>query len=117
MMKVLFASIFIILFSISPAKAFPDIIIRDIVVPAGKEVMLRAEVKGKLFRKGGELIEFFVNGKSIGGIREIAFFDKVHKDISLLNYIAAISVFLKALLIPKLVRLSSKSLQEKTPIP
>ena len=52
-----------------------------------------------------------------GGIREIAFFDKVHKDISLLNYIAAISVFLKALLIPKLVRLSSKSLQEKTPIP
>jgi hypothetical protein len=65
-MKALITLISIILFSISPAKAFPDIIIHDIVVPAGKEVMLRAEVKGKLFRKGGELIEFFVNGKSIG---------------------------------------------------
>lgn len=66
MMKVLFASIFIILFSISPTKAFPDIIIHDIVVPADKDVMLKAEVKGKFFRKGGEVVEFFVNGKSIG---------------------------------------------------
>ncbi|HKZ56501.1 MAG TPA: hypothetical protein VJ024_02245, partial [Thermodesulfovibrionales bacterium] len=65
-MKALITLISIIVFFISPTKAFPDIIIHDIVVPAGKEVMLRAEVKGKLFRKGGELIEFFVNGKSIG---------------------------------------------------
>jgi hypothetical protein len=66
MMKVLFTSIFIILFFIFPASALPDIIVHDIVVPAGKEVMLKAEVKGKFFRKGGELVEFFVNKKSIG---------------------------------------------------
>jgi len=43
-----------------------EIIIHDMVVPAGKEVMLMAEAKGKLFSKGGEMVEFFVNGKSIG---------------------------------------------------
>lgn len=65
-MKALITLISIIVFFISPAKAFLDIIIHDIVVPAGKEVMLKAEVKGKFFRKGGELVEFFVNRKSIG---------------------------------------------------
>jgi hypothetical protein len=28
--------------------------------------MLRAETKGTLFSKGGELVEFFINGKSLG---------------------------------------------------
>jgi hypothetical protein len=65
-MKLVIIFTFIILFFIFPACALPDIVVHDIVVPAGKEVMLKAEVKGKLFRKGGELVEFFVNGKSIG---------------------------------------------------
>jgi hypothetical protein len=50
----------------SPARALSDIIVHDMVVPMGKKVMLKAEVKGKLFSKGGEMVEFFVNGKSIG---------------------------------------------------
>jgi hypothetical protein len=53
-------------FVIFPAGVQAEIVIHDIVVPAGKEVMLRAEVKGKLFSKGGEIVEFFVNGKPIG---------------------------------------------------
>jgi len=66
-MRVLVLSInIIILFSIFPTIALSDIIINDIVVPVGKGVMLVAEVKGKLFGKGGEVVEFFVNEKSIG---------------------------------------------------
>jgi len=49
-----------------PAFALSDIIVHDSVVPAGKEIMLKAEVKGRLFSKGGEVVEFFVNGKSVG---------------------------------------------------
>jgi hypothetical protein len=49
-----------------PASALSDVIVQDSVVPVGKEIMLTAEVKGKLFSKGGEMVEFFVNGKSIG---------------------------------------------------
>ena len=66
-MRVLVLSInIIILFSIFPTIALSDIIINDIVVPVGKGVMLVAEVKGKLFGKGGEVVEFFINEKSIG---------------------------------------------------
>lgn len=32
----------------------------------GKEVMISAETRGKLFRKGGEIVEFLVDGKSLG---------------------------------------------------
>lgn len=66
-MRVLVTSICsIVLFFTFSAKALSDIIVHDMVVPAGKKVMLRAEVKGKLFSKGGEMVKFFVNGKSIG---------------------------------------------------
>jgi hypothetical protein len=67
-MKVLALFISIFLLFILPATVLPDIIVYDIVVPAGKEVMLKAEVKGKFFRKGGELVEFYVNKKYIGKI-------------------------------------------------
>jgi hypothetical protein len=53
-------------FVIFPVGVQSEIVIHDMVVPAGKEVMLRAEVKGKLFRKGGVVVEFFVDGKLIG---------------------------------------------------
>ncbi len=66
-MRVLVLSInIIILFSIFPANALSDIIVHDMVIPTGKKVLLKAEVKGKLFSKGGEVVEFFVNEKSIG---------------------------------------------------
>jgi hypothetical protein len=53
-------------FVIFPDGVQSEIIIPDMVAPTGKEVMLKAEVKGKVFSKGGALVEFFVNGKPIG---------------------------------------------------
>jgi len=50
----------------SPASAWPRVIVDDMVVVRGEKVMLTAETKGKLFSKGGELVEFLVDGKSIG---------------------------------------------------
>ena len=61
---VAFISVFVSF--IFPALALSDVIVQDSVVPVGKEIMLTAEVKGKLFSKGGEMVEFFVNGRSIG---------------------------------------------------
>ncbi|MGQ9569905.1 MAG: hypothetical protein ACUVUQ_03495 [Thermodesulfovibrionales bacterium] len=65
-MKVLSLFISIFLFFVSPSIAMSKVIVHDIVVPTWKEVMLKVEVKGKLFKKGGEIVEFFVNGKTVG---------------------------------------------------
>jgi len=53
----------LLLFS-SPILA--DVYVYDAVAVVGKEVRLKAETKGTFFRKGGELVEFFVDGKSLG---------------------------------------------------
>ncbi|OGW51679.1 MAG: hypothetical protein A2Y81_00290 [Nitrospirae bacterium RBG_13_43_8] len=66
MMRVQAAFISVFVFFIFPAFALSDVIVHDSIVPVGKEIMLGAEVKGKLFSKGGEMVEFFVNDKSIG---------------------------------------------------
>jgi len=66
-MRVLVAFIFsIFLLFVFHSSALSDVIVHDIVVPQGEEVMLRAETRGKILSKGGELVEFFVDGKSIG---------------------------------------------------
>jgi hypothetical protein len=65
-MKIFAIFISILLLCVFPSFALSDVIVHDSVVPVGKEIMLTAEVKGKLFSKGGEMVEFFVNGKSIG---------------------------------------------------
>jgi len=49
-----------------PAAALSRVTVYDTVVIEGQKVMLRAKTSGKLFSKGGELVEFFVDGKSIG---------------------------------------------------
>lgn len=51
---------------IFPASALSRVTVHDTVVPAGQKVMLRAETSGRLFSKGGELVEFLVDGKSVG---------------------------------------------------
>jgi hypothetical protein len=66
LMKVVSLSVSIISFFLFPTFALSDVIVHDEVTPVGKEVMLKAEVKGKFFGKGGEIVEFFVNKKSIG---------------------------------------------------
>ncbi len=53
-------------FVIFPAGVQSEVVIYDMVVPVGKEVMLKAKVRGKLFSKGGVIVEFFVNSKSVG---------------------------------------------------
>ena len=65
-MRTMVTIVFIALFFAFPAIILADIIVHDMVVRSGNEVMLKAEVKGKLFSKGGVTVEFFVNGKSIG---------------------------------------------------
>jgi hypothetical protein len=65
--RVLALSIFLgILFCVFPVSALSGVIVDDTVVLKGRKVMLRAETKGRLFSKGGEVVEFFVDGKSIG---------------------------------------------------
>jgi hypothetical protein len=56
----------ILLLIFFPAIALTDIVVYDIVSPAGKKVVLKSEVRGKLFKKGGEVVEFYINGKTIG---------------------------------------------------
>lgn len=65
-MKVQAAFISVFVIFIFPAFALSDVIVHESVVPVGKETMIKAEVKGKFFGKGGEIVEFFVNGRSIG---------------------------------------------------
>jgi hypothetical protein len=57
---------FPLLFCLFPAMVLSDVIVHDMIALKGEEVMLSAETKGKLFAKGGEVVEFFVDGKSIG---------------------------------------------------
>ncbi|MDY6953179.1 MAG: hypothetical protein SWE60_16855 [Thermodesulfobacteriota bacterium] len=49
-----------------PSRALSGVVVHDVVAVKDQKIMLRAETRGKLFRRGGELVEFFVDGKSIG---------------------------------------------------
>lgn len=64
----IFASLvsFVALCCLLPVTTLADIVVQDMIALKGEELMLRAETKGKFFSKGGEVVEFFVNGKSLG---------------------------------------------------
>jgi len=49
-----------------PTTGLSDILVNDMLVLKGEETMLSAETRGKFFPQGGKLVEFFVNGKSLG---------------------------------------------------
>ncbi len=53
-------------FFLFPSIVLSDVIVHDMISVKSEKVMLTAETKGKLFAKGGEVVEFFVDGKSIG---------------------------------------------------
>ena len=57
---------FAALFCLFPATSFSRVIVHDTIGLKGQNLMLKAETRGRLFSKGGELVEFFVDGKSIG---------------------------------------------------
>jgi hypothetical protein len=56
----------VILLHFFPAVSCAGVVVYDAVAVVGREVRLKAETKGTFFRKGGELVEFFVDGKSLG---------------------------------------------------
>ena len=66
-MKILHAifSVTAALFFLS-SPAYSEVIISDAICIKNEAVMLKAETKGKIFSKGGKIVEFTVNGKSIG---------------------------------------------------
>lgn len=51
---------------LTPATSSSSVLIFDVLALKKEEVMLKAETRGVLFPKGGEIIEFFVDGDSIG---------------------------------------------------
>jgi hypothetical protein len=66
-MKLFRALIFSILsLSLFPGTSLSEVIIHDMIVLRGEETMLKAEARGKFLSKGGEVVEFFVDKKSIG---------------------------------------------------
>ena len=53
----------ILLFSV---ESYAEVVFYDSVCLKDEKIMLKAVTKGKIFTKGGQLVEFSVNGKSIG---------------------------------------------------
>ena len=58
--------LFTFLFFLFPAAIFSEVIVQDMIAPKGKEIMLSVEIRGKLFIKGGEVVEIFVDGRPLG---------------------------------------------------
>lgn len=66
-MRILFTFILsLVLFGVCPDAALSRVLFYDDVALKSREVMLRAETRGTLFSRGGELVEFIVDGKFIG---------------------------------------------------
>jgi hypothetical protein len=55
-----------LLILILPGAAASDVVCSDLVAVRGEEVMLRAETKGLFFERGGDLVEFYVDGTLVG---------------------------------------------------
>jgi hypothetical protein len=53
-------------FFLCPTTGFSDILVDDMLVLKGEETLLSAETRGRVFTQGGRLVEFFLNGKSLG---------------------------------------------------
>jgi len=53
-------------FFLLPTPGYPDILVYDMLVIKGEESVLSAETRGRFFAQGGRLVEFFLNGKSLG---------------------------------------------------
>jgi hypothetical protein len=55
-----------VLSCICPDAAVARVLVYDDVAVKGHEVMLRAETRGMLLSRGGDVVEFIVDGRSIG---------------------------------------------------
>lgn len=64
-----FAVINILILTASlPAAVSARVLVHDSVATGNEEIMIMAETKGRFFASGGELVEFFVNGQSLGRV-------------------------------------------------
>jgi hypothetical protein len=54
------------LLGVCPDAALSRVLVYDAVALKSREVMLKAETRGTLLSKGGEVVEFVVDGRSIG---------------------------------------------------
>ena len=59
---------FLLLVIALPASAYAEIFVNDTVALSGEEILIKAETKSSYFAKGGKIVEFSVNGKSIGSV-------------------------------------------------
>ena len=53
-------------FFLFPITGLADILVDDMLVLKGDETMLSAQTRGRFFTEGGRMVEFFLNGKSLG---------------------------------------------------
>ena len=56
----------IMLLCAAPYNGFSEVIVHDLVTPMGQKAVIEAETKGTFFHKGGEVVDFLVDSKSIG---------------------------------------------------
>lgn len=63
-MKTVVLSVFLLL-GLS-AEAYSGVLFHEDIALKGRAIMLEAETRGTFFKRGGEIVEFFVNGESIG---------------------------------------------------
>ena len=59
---------FLLLFIALPASVHAEIFVNDTVALSREEVLIKAETKSGYFAKGGKIVEFSVDGKSIGSV-------------------------------------------------
>lgn len=58
--------VFFLIFYVFSLNVSAEIFVHDIVLLKNEETLLKAETRGKFSHKGGELVEFFIDGKTIG---------------------------------------------------
>jgi hypothetical protein len=59
---------FLLLILIFSGPVYADVFVYDTVALSREEILIKADTKKGYFAKGGQLVEFSVNGKSIGSV-------------------------------------------------
>lgn len=55
------------LFSVTlSSSVFAGVVVNDLVAIKAEKVFLSAQTRGRIFAKGGEIVEFFIDGKTLG---------------------------------------------------
>lgn len=65
-MKIVRTALILFLLLLLPVVSYSEVVFYDEIALVNETVMLKAETRGRFFRKGGEIVEFSVNNKPIG---------------------------------------------------